>query len=108
MRQEKSIAGRALRRLRREGAVIGRPDYALKVGGERVLYIDAKRFDVDIEDNDGVCFQVRGYGWSSGFRVSYAYNFPEPAIWDCQPQPKAEGEPRVARLHFFKYGEYVA
>jgi len=107
VRQEYTIQGHEMRRLRREGTSHRRPDYALKIGSERVLYIDAKRFDVSIEDDENVAFQVRSYGWSAGFRVSYACDFSELAIWDCRPKPKPEDDSRVARLHYVRYTEYV-
>jgi hypothetical protein len=107
VRQEYTIRGREVRRLRREGTTQRRPDYALKVGDERVLYIDVKRFDASIEDDENVAFQVRSYGWSAGFRVSYGCDFAELAIWDCRHKPDAMDEARVARLHYLRYPEYV-
>ncbi len=107
VRQEYTIRGREVRRLRREGTSHRRPDYALKIGSERILYIDVKRFDVSIEDDENVAFQVRSYGWSAGFRVSYACDFTELAIWDCRHKPDAMDEARVARLHYLRYTEYV-
>ncbi len=107
VRQEYTIRGREVRRLEREGTSHRRPDYALLVGGERVLYIDAKRFDVAIADDEKVAFQVRSYGWSAGFRISYACDFEELAIWDCRFKPNPEDEPRVARVLSVPYTDYV-
>lgn len=107
VRQEYTIRGREVRRLRREGTSHQRPDYALLVGGERVLYIDAKRFDVAIADDEKVAFQVRSYGWSAGFRVSYACDFEELAIWDCRFKPSPEDEPRIAQVLSVPYTKYV-
>lgn len=107
VRQEYTIRGREVLRLRREGTTHRRPDYALKVGSERILYLDVKRFDVSIDDDENVAFQVRSYGWSAGFRVSYACSFQEFAIWDCRHKPEQDDEARVARLHCLRYTEYV-
>ncbi len=107
VRQEYTIRGREVRRLRREGTTHRRPDYALLIDGERVLYIDAKRFDVEITADEKVAFQVRSYGWSAGFRVSYACDFEELAIWDCRHTPKPEDDARVARVVALRYDEYV-
>ncbi|MDI7266945.1 MAG: hypothetical protein QME96_03000, partial [Myxococcota bacterium] len=49
--QEYRITGREARRLRREGMTHNRPDYALMVNERRILYIDAKRFSVDVEND---------------------------------------------------------
>ena len=108
VRQEYTIRGREVRKLRREGTTHRRPDYALVAGGERILYIDVKRFEVSIADDENVAFQVRSYGWSAGFRVSYACDFEELAIWDCRQRPEPDDESRVARLHYFRYTDYLA
>ncbi|MBI4577199.1 MAG: N-6 DNA methylase [Planctomycetes bacterium] len=107
VQQEYTIRGQEVRRLRREGTRHLRPDYALKVGGERILYLDVKRFGVSIEDDENVSYQVRCYGWSAGFRVSYACDFQELAIWDCRVKPETADDARVARLHYFRYSDYL-
>jgi hypothetical protein len=107
VRQEYTIRGREVRRLRREGTSHRRPDYALKVGDERILYIDVKRFDVSIAEDEAVAFQVRSYGWSAGFTVSYACDFEEVAIWDCRHKPEADDDARVARILCLRYPQYL-
>ncbi len=107
VRQEYRIAGREARRLEREGITHNRPDYALKVAGERILYIDAKRLAASIEDDEAIAYQVRCYGWSAGFRVSYACDFRELAIWDCRHKPQPSDEARVARIQFVRYTHYL-
>lgn len=109
VRQEYTIQGREARRLRREGTTHRRPDYALMVGTERVLYIDVKRIDVAVGEDDSVAFQVRSYGWSAGMRVSYACDFEEIAVWDCRSaQPNAADDARICRLCYLRFTEYVS
>ena len=107
VRQEYTIQGREVRRLRREGTSHRRPDYALKVGDERILYIDVNRFDVSLAEDEAVAFQVRSYGWSAGFTVSYACDFEEIATWDCRHKPEADDDARVARILCLRYPQYL-
>ncbi|OQC42652.1 MAG: Type IIS restriction enzyme Eco57I [Acidobacteria bacterium ADurb.Bin051] len=108
VRQEYTIQGREARRLRREGTMHRRPDYALMVGTERVLYIDVKRIGIAIREDDAVAFQVRSYGWSAGMRLSYACDFEELAVWDCRSaQPRADDDARVCRLCYLHFTEYL-
>lgn len=108
VRQEYTIQGREARRLRREGTTHRRPDYALMVGTERVLYIDVKRIGIAIGEDDSVAFQVRSYGWSAGMRLSYACDFEEFAVWDCRSaQPRADDDARVCRLCYLRFTDYL-
>ncbi|MBI4568153.1 MAG: N-6 DNA methylase [Planctomycetes bacterium] len=106
VKQEYTIRGREARRLREEESVHTRPDYALVVGGERIVYVDAKRFDADLWDDEHVSLQVRSYGWSAGFRVGYACSFREFAIWNCRIKPDGLEEPTVAMVRHVPYTKY--
>ena len=100
VRQEYRILGRAARRLKSEGTSHNRPDYCLISKDRRILFIDAKKFSADIKENSSISYQVRCYGWSEGFKVSYAFNFEELAIYDCRIQPKDSDEADIARIHY--------
>jgi hypothetical protein len=58
VRQEYRIQGRAARRLKSEGTSHRRPDYCLISNNQRLLYIDAKKFDADIKNDSGISYQV--------------------------------------------------
>jgi hypothetical protein len=73
-----------------------------------VLYIDVKRFSADIESSEGTAFQVRSYGWSAGFRLSYACDFQELAIWDCSIPPRQDDDANLARVRYFRFTDYLA
>ena len=106
--REYTIKGREAKRLAQQGIDHRRPDYALVVDGERVLYIDVKRFSVDIESSEDTAFQVRSYGWSAGFRLSYACDFQELAIWDCSIPPRQDDDSNLARVRYFRFTDYLA
>jgi type I restriction-modification system DNA methylase subunit len=107
VRQEYRIQGRAARKLKSEGTSHRRPDYCLLSNSQRLLYIDAKKFDADIKNDSGIAYQVRCYGWSEGFKVSYAFDFEELAIYDCRIRPKDSDEADIARVLYLHHSEYL-
>jgi hypothetical protein len=107
IRQEYNIHGRAARRLKSEGTTHRRPDYCLISNNQRLLYIDVKKFDANIKDDDGIAYQIRCYGWSEDFKVSYVFNFAELAIYDCRIRPIDSDDSDIARIHYFQYFEYL-
>ena len=106
--QEHTIKGRDAKRLDDQGISHRRPDYALVVDGAPILYIDVKRFAVDIETSENTAFQFRSYGWSAGFRLSYACDFQEFAVWDCRIPPKGIDDAKQARVQYLRFTDYVA
>lgn len=107
VRQEYRIQGRAARRLKAEGTTHRRPDYCLISNGERILYIDVKKFDANIESDSGIAYQIRCYGWSENFRVSYAFDFGELAVYDCRIGPKDTDEADIARVVYLRRENYL-
>ncbi|HBE72720.1 MAG TPA: hypothetical protein DDW31_01225 [candidate division Zixibacteria bacterium] len=107
VRQEYRIKGRAARRLKSEGSSHRRPDYCLLSNGIRQLYIDVKKVDANIKNDSGIAYQVRCYGWSEGFKLSYAFDFEELAIYDCRIPPKDDDEADIARLQYYRFTEYL-
>ena len=83
------------------------PDYALCVGGERKLFIEAKKPSVRIEVAKEPAFQIRRYGWNAKMTVSILSNFEKLAIYDCRYPPNVEDQATVARILLFDYTEYV-
>jgi hypothetical protein len=73
-----------LSRLKTEGTTHRRPDYCLLTHGRRTLYIDVKKIDANIREDAGIAYQVRCYGWSEGFTLSYAFDLEEFAAYDCR------------------------
>ncbi|TRZ92734.1 hypothetical protein D4R89_00740 [bacterium] len=108
VRQEYRIQGRAARRLKREGTSHRRPYYCLLSNERRILYIDVKKFEADLKDDPGIAYQVRCYGWSEGFKVSYAFDFEELSVYDCRIQPKSDDDADIARIRYLRFEDYPA
>jgi len=107
VRQEYRIQGRAARRLKSEGATHSRPDYCLISNRQRLLYLDVKKFAADLKVDEGIAYQVRCYGWSESFRVSYAFSFRELAVFDCRVRPHGFDEADIARVLYLDYTQYL-
>jgi type I restriction-modification system DNA methylase subunit len=84
-----------------------KPDYALRLGGERKFFVEAKKPSVDIHSHAKSAFQTRRYGWNARMPISVLTNFDRLIIYDCRPLPKAEDDARVARIRVFSYTDYV-
>ena len=83
------------------------PDYTLRVGGERKLFVEAKKVSVDVERNPKPAFQTRRYGWNAGLLVSILTNFDKIILYDCRIKPTANDAVSVARLAIFSYRDLV-
>lgn len=107
VRQEYRIQGRAARRLRSEGMPHVRPDYCLISNYQDLLFIDVKKFEADLKEDSSISFQVRCYGWSKSFKVSYAFSFCELAVYDCRVLPSDRDEADVAQVLFLRQSQYL-
>jgi len=84
-----------------------KPDYALRLGTERKLFVEAKRPSVPITTSNAPAFQVRRYGWNARLPISVLTNFDKLVIYDCRVRPQARDNARMARLKVYDYTEYV-
>ena len=83
------------------------PDYGLYTGGERRLFLEAKKPSVDIAGDVNPAVQLRRYAWSAKLPLSLLSDFEELAIYDCRFEPDKGDTPAAARLDFFTFEEYV-
>jgi len=83
------------------------PDYALRVGSGRKLFVEAKKPAVRVDSAKNPAFQVRRYGWNAGMTISVLSNFDKLAVYDCRYPPDAKDESSVARLRLFDHSEYI-
>ena len=83
------------------------PDYTLRIGGERKLFMEAKKASVDVERNPKPAFQTRRYGWNAGLVVSILTNFDKIVLYDCRIKPTTDDASAVARLAVFSYTDLV-
>ncbi len=82
-----------------------RPDYELRVGRIRKLFVEAKKPSINIDIDPKSAFQARRYGYSAGLPITILTNFKHTAIYDTTVQPKANDEAYVARIELISVDE---
>ncbi|OPX41892.1 type IIS restriction enzyme Eco57I [Ruminiclostridium hungatei] len=85
-----------------------KPDYAIRVGTERKLFIEVKKPSVDIENSDKSAFQLRRYGWSANLLVSVLTNFEKLIIYDCKVRPGLDDNAKVARIKVYDFKDFIS
>lgn len=83
------------------------PDYAFRVGGETVFYVEAKKPSIGINDNKDAAYQLRSYGWSRQLPLSILCNFEEFSVYDTRIKPLPTDKAGTARIFYCKFGEYT-
>jgi len=74
------------------------PDYAFRVGGQRMFFVEAKRPSVSIESDKTTAYQLRRYAWSAKLSISVSTNFHEIAIYDGRVKPQPGDRADKARI----------
>ena len=82
------------------------PDYAFRIGGAKVFYVEAKKPSLNIKDNPEPAYQLRRYAWNSDIPLSVLTDFQEFAVYDCTIKPSPNDNPFVGRLLYFNYKDY--
>jgi hypothetical protein len=82
------------------------PDNGFYLGGERKLFVEAKKPSVNLQDGRPAAFQVRRYGWSARLPLSILTDFEEFAVYDCRVRPFPGDDSSTARTMFLRYEEY--
>lgn len=88
------------------GGVTKAPDYCLRVGGSRRIFVEVKKPGVNIGSSLSPAFQLRRYAWSANLPVSILTDFEEFAIYDCRVEPHHEDGAAVARIGLFSFQDY--
>lgn len=102
---------RSIREVIREDSVdvenrVKKPDYSMRIAGQRKFFIEAKKPAVDIQRSRDAAFQVRRYGWSAGLPISILTNFKHLRIYDTTLPPSSTDDADVALLYEFHYADY--
>ncbi len=79
------------------------PDYAFRLGGQRVFFVEAKKPSVDIKGDTHPAYQLRRYAWSAHLPVSILTDFEELAVYDCRIKPDKSDNAAVARIMYLRY-----
>jgi len=83
------------------------PDYAFRIGGKNIFFLEAKKPSVSIKDAVHPAYQVRRYGWSAKLSVSIITDFDEFSVYDCTKKPLPTDKATVARLKYINYKDYI-
>ena len=83
------------------------PDYAFRIGGNRIFFVEAKRPFFELKDNCSFSFQLRRYGWSSKLGISLLTSFKELAIYDCSIKPNQKDKASQSRIEYIYYEDYL-
>ncbi len=82
------------------------PDYAFRIGGQRVFFVEAKKPSVKLNDNSESAYQLRRYAWNVGIPISILTDFEEFVVYDCRVKPNEKDSSSVARIMILRYEEY--
>jgi len=83
------------------------PDYAFRIGGQRVFFVEAKKPSVKLKENSESAYQLRRYSWNTGIPISILTDFEEFIIYDCRVKPDPKDDSSVARIMFVSYENYL-
>lgn len=82
-------------------------DYAFRMGGSNVFFVEAKKPAVNIAASAEAAFQLRSYGWSGKLALSLLTDFEQLAVYDCRSKPKHGDAAHVGRISLYHYTEYI-
>ena len=91
------------------GGRVKAPDYAFRVGGRPVFFVEAKRPGVTLHagrEADEAAFQVRRYAWSAKLPVSVLTNFAEFALYDCRSKPARSEGAGIGRVAYYTHAQF--
>ena len=83
------------------------PDYAFRIGGQRIFFVEAKKPSVQLKDNQESAYQLRRYAWNVGIPISILTDFEEFVVYDCRVKPNDKDNPNVARIMVINYKDYL-
>ena len=83
------------------------PDYAFRLGGKRIFFVEAKKPAEDIENTKEFAYQLKIYAWNSGLPISILTDFEEFAVYDCRSKPNRTDSPAAGRIMYLRYDEYI-
>ena len=82
-------------------------DYAFRMGGNNVFFVEAKKPAVNIAESAEAAFQLRSYGWSGKLALSLLTDFEQLAVYDCHSKPKHGEAAHIGRVNLYSYTDYI-
>lgn len=83
------------------------PDYAFRIGGSRVFFLETKKPAVNIKDDPAPAYQIRRYSYSAKLPLAVLTDFEEFAIYDCRKKPLLSDSASVGRIAYITYNQYA-
>lgn len=83
------------------------PDYAFRIGGQRIFFAEAKKPSVNIKQDSEPAFQLRRYAWNSKIPISILTDFEEFVVYDCRLKPDPKDNVVVGRLFYINFEQYL-
>ena len=83
------------------------PDYAFRIGGQRIFFVEAKKPAVNLKINPESAYQLRRYAWNVQIPISILTDFEEFIVYDCRVKPNEKDNSSVARIMMFTYEQYL-
>ncbi|MEA3327370.1 MAG: TaqI-like C-terminal specificity domain-containing protein [Chloroflexota bacterium] len=83
------------------------PDYAFRLGGKRIFFVEAKKPAEDIQNTKEYAYQLKIYAWNTGLPLSILTDFEEFAVYDCRSKPNRTDSPAAGRILYIRYDEYL-
>ncbi len=83
------------------------PDYAFRIGGRRIFFLETKKPALDLKHDSAPAFQLRRYAYSAKLPVSLLTDFEELIVYDCRLKPAITDKPHVGRMMYYSFHDYV-
>jgi len=83
-----------------------KPDYTFRLFSERKFFVEAKKPNVPIENNQDSAKQIRRYGFTAKLKISVLSNFEYLAIYDCSENVKEDDGTKTALIKLYHFTEY--
>jgi len=83
------------------------PDYAFRIGGRRIFFLETKKPAIDLKHDPAAAFQLRRYAYSAKLPVSLLTDFEELIVYDCRIKPAITDKPHIGRMMYYTFQEYL-
>ena len=82
------------------------PDYAFRLGGQKIFFVEAKKPSVNIKDDIAPAYQLRRYAYTAKLPLSILTDFEEFAVFDTKIKPNPNDKASAARIQYMRYDQY--
>lgn len=91
----------------KKGRRTKKPDYAFRIDEENIFFVEAKKPSVNIDTNRDTALQIRSYGWTAGLPLCILTDFEEFAVYETITRPDKNQHPKISRVKYYKYTDYI-